>query len=146
MKKIKALAQTLPDQRRVDCEKIVGPVKRLGAWPVAALMVRKKVQKHGYHVERHRTLSVPRKSCGYRSGGILSTQNSHEVEYWHVICDAHEVIFSQQAMTESVHVGGHAQALLPPEAFADILSLFAHMRNVAPRFARYRDTNAPGSP
>jgi len=68
--------------------------------------------------------------------GVSCTEEGRAVEYWHVMFDEHEVIFSEHAMTESFHVGPHAEALMPPEAFEEILSLFPHIRTVAPRLAR----------
>jgi hypothetical protein len=68
--------------------------------------------------------------------GVSCTEDGRAVEYWHVMFDQHEVIFSEHAMTESFHFGRHAEALVPPEAFEEILSLFPHIRTVAPRLAR----------
>lgn len=68
--------------------------------------------------------------------GISSAHDGRQVEYWHIMFDQHEVIFSEGVQSESFHFGRQTEAMVPPEAFEEILSLFPDIRNVASKLAR----------
>ena len=46
------------------------------------------------------------------------------VEYYHILCDAHEILISEGLPTESFHPGAWSLGGLAPEARAELLALF----------------------
>lgn len=59
--------------------------------------------------------------------GIDIAEDMPQVEYWHFHLDRHEVVFSNGAATESLYAGPMALGSVPPEARAEILSLFPEL-------------------
>lgn len=46
------------------------------------------------------------------------------VGYWHLMFDAHEIVFANGAEAESLYLGPMARQALPPEALAEIAAIF----------------------
>ena len=61
--------------------------------------------------------------------GIYVDDTIEALTYFHLVFDAHEVIFSEGAPTESFCCGEMAMAGLTPEARAEILKLFPKLKN-----------------
>ena len=59
--------------------------------------------------------------------GIEPCTGVAPVEYWHVLCDRHEVLFAEGAPSESLYTGEQALYALDAEARAEIAALFPDM-------------------
>ncbi|EPX78854.1 Hint domain-containing protein [Salipiger mucosus] len=53
----------------------------------------------------------------------IALRRCHAVEYWHLLCERHEVLFAQGAAVESMLPGPQALRALPPAARAEIEGL-----------------------
>ena len=51
-----------------------------------------------------------------------------EITYYHLVFDAHEVIYAEGAATESFHPGPEGIAALDPEARAELFAIFPQLR------------------
>jgi hypothetical protein len=60
--------------------------------------------------------------------GIEIATDVAEVEYFHVMFDAHQVVMSNGAETESLYPGPESIKALPAEAVAEIYTLFPELR------------------
>ncbi|WP_415639298.1 Hint domain-containing protein, partial [Paracoccus nototheniae] len=58
------------------------------------------------------------------TAGIHVALDLTQVDYWHLLFDAHQVIRSEGALTESLFTGPEALRAVPPQALAEILDLF----------------------
>ncbi|MBL4806750.1 MAG: Hint domain-containing protein [Rhodobacteraceae bacterium] len=63
------------------------------------------------------------------NGDTIIRKESDEVEYFHILFDQHEIIFSEGAMTESFHPGQVSTDVMSSEARAEILTLFPELES-----------------
>lgn len=56
--------------------------------------------------------------------GIFVDKNAGEVQYYHVLCDNHEILFAEGAPTESMLAGDEVLKTLCPDAQEEIETLF----------------------
>lgn len=68
--------------------------------------------------------------------GIEIAEDVTKVEYFHILFDRHEVIFSNGAETESLHTGPQALKTLSPAAREEIFALFPDLQNETPDAGR----------
>lgn len=68
--------------------------------------------------------------------GIALAEAGVDVEYWHLLFDRHEVVFSEGAQTESLFTGPEALRAVTPEARAEILAIFPDLGDRLPDPAR----------
>lgn len=68
--------------------------------------------------------------------GIEMAPPEAGVEYWHLLFDRHEVVFSEGARTESLFTGPEALRAVTPEARAEILAIFPDIAARLPDPAR----------
>jgi hypothetical protein len=68
--------------------------------------------------------------------GIEMAKDAAVVEYWHLLFDRHEVVFSEGARTESLFTGLAALQSVTPEARAEILAIFPDISQRLPVPAR----------
>lgn len=61
--------------------------------------------------------------------GIEVAEDIQKIEYFHILFDRHEVIFSNGAETESLHTGPQALKSLDQAARDEIFTLFPELRN-----------------
>jgi len=72
-------------------------------------------------IPAHRLLGLP---------GVFETDDEIEsVEYFHILFDQHEIIYSEGAPSESLHPGAEAQKTLPSETLAELFALFPELAN-----------------
>ena len=71
--------------------------------------------------------------------GIYVDDQVPEVEYIHLMFDEHQVIFAENAPSESLFAGAEALKSVGPEARREILEIFPQLRdmNLTPRPARF---------
>jgi len=71
--------------------------------------------------------------------GIDIERDAKSVEYWHMLFDQHEVIWSNGALTESLFTGPEALKVVSPEAAEEIRTLFPQIcePDFVPQSARY---------
>ena len=71
--------------------------------------------------------------------GIFVDELVDEVEYFHVLLDEHDVIFAEEAPTESLFAGPETLKTMRPEAREEILTLFPDLaeEDMTPDAARY---------
>lgn len=74
--------------------------------------------------------------------GVAQDACLAEVEYFHLLFDAHEIILANGAPTESLYLGDQAMRALGPEARAEILTLFPQLEHAPPAAARPLVTGA----
>lgn len=68
--------------------------------------------------------------------GIETAQDILEVEYFHFMFDAHEVVLANGAEAESLFTGPEALKAVSPKARDEILSLFPELRGMDPMAVR----------
>lgn len=72
--------------------------------------------------------------------GVSVVDGPDGVEYWHLMCDNHEVLWSNGAQTESLFAGAQALRSIDPAARAELLAIFPDMalwpEKVHPHLAR----------
>lgn len=61
--------------------------------------------------------------------GITSVTDLGFVTYWHFMCDAHEIVFANDAPAETLYLGAQAQRSLSHNALAEIHTLFPDLKN-----------------
>jgi hypothetical protein len=71
--------------------------------------------------------------------GIDIERDAESVEYWHMLFEQHEVIWSNGALTESLFTGPEALKAVSPEAVEEIRTLFPQIcePDFVPQSARY---------
>lgn len=67
---------------------------------------------------------VAAKKLQAHPGINLRTSENFGVEYWHILFDDHQIVFSNGALTESLYLGQEAKKALSPSAAAEIKELF----------------------
>ena len=68
--------------------------------------------------------------------GIDIVPTNAEVACYHLKLDRHEIIFAENAPSETLHLGKHAMAAMSPEAVAELRSLFPCQFEGTPVYAR----------
>jgi hypothetical protein len=61
--------------------------------------------------------------------GIEIAQDVAEVSYWHFLCDDHEIVIANGALSETLYTGKQALRSVGPEARREIFSLFPELRS-----------------
>ncbi|MBI1493255.1 Hint domain-containing protein [Halocynthiibacter styelae] len=76
--------------------------------------------------------------------GIAIDTNVTEVEYFHILLANHEVVFAEDAATESLYTGKGTLAALSPEAREEIMAIFPELTapDYVPVAARYTPDGA----
>jgi hypothetical protein len=71
--------------------------------------------------------------------GVCIDEKTEAVEYFHLLLDQHEIIYSEGAPTESLFTGLHALKSLSYDAREEIATIFPEIakRDHAPKPARY---------
>ena len=59
--------------------------------------------------------------------GIYVDETLQEVTYLHIKTDQHDILFAEEAPTESLFIGQHAEQALGSEAITEIFDLFQHL-------------------
>jgi hypothetical protein len=67
--------------------------------------------------------------------GIDVDERAAPVTYFHLLFDQHEVIFAENAPSESLYVGPETLKMIAPDALAEILVLFPELERKQPGFA-----------
>jgi hypothetical protein len=62
--------------------------------------------------------------------GIDTASDMTDVEYFHILFDTHEVVFSNGAETESLYTGPQAINSLPKESVEEIFRIFPELRDI----------------
>ncbi len=60
--------------------------------------------------------------------GVAVVKDGRGVEYWHVMCDRHEVIFAEGLESETLFPGQEALATIPRECHEELFALFPDLR------------------
>ncbi|MEO0486175.1 MAG: Hint domain-containing protein [Pseudomonadota bacterium] len=96
------------------------PERDLIVSPQHRILVRSKIAERMFGVSD--VLLPAKKLVGIE--GIEIAQDIGEVEYFHILFDRHEVIYSNGALSESLFTGPEALKALAPRARAEVASLF----------------------
>ncbi|HBS51316.1 MAG TPA: hypothetical protein DEA05_15085 [Rhodobacteraceae bacterium] len=67
---------------------------------------------------------------------ILRETGIDEVEYFHILFDSHEIIFTEGAATESFHPGHYAMSEFDEAVRDELFSLFPELRDGAPGYGQ----------
>ncbi len=62
--------------------------------------------------------------------GIGIATDFEPVEYFHILFDAHQIVFSDGAATESLYTGPEALRSIPQDARAEVLALFPEIADI----------------
>lgn len=68
--------------------------------------------------------------------GIEVVENTDSVEYFHFLCDRHELVWSEGTVTETLHTGPEAMKTLSQDARDEILEIFPELseeEDISPR-------------
>lgn len=68
--------------------------------------------------------------------GIETVRPPAGTEYWHIMFDDHEIVFSESAPSESLFFGPQASVMLPRQAHDELLMLFPNIANAHAVMAR----------
>ncbi|MCZ8152029.1 MAG: Hint domain-containing protein [Rhodobacteraceae bacterium] len=60
--------------------------------------------------------------------GVAVVEDGRGVEYWHLMCDRHEVIFAEGLESETLFPGQEALATIPRECHEELFALFPDLR------------------
>lgn len=55
---------------------------------------------------------------------IKSVEDQPFIDYWHFICDDHQIVFAEGTPAETLYLGQQARKSLSPEALTEIAALF----------------------
>ncbi len=71
--------------------------------------------------------------------GVYVDESVEQIEYFHLLFDRHQVIFAENAPTESLFLGGEALKSLGSDAVREIFEIFPELKEkrLTPRPARY---------
>lgn len=58
------------------------------------------------------------------NGSSIRIEPSNEIEYFHILCDNHEVVFANGAPTETLLLGSVARKMLNKEQLEEIDTIF----------------------
>jgi hypothetical protein len=99
------------------------PSRRLMVSRQHRMLVRSKVAARMFDVPEvlisaHRLLGLP---------GITEETALGFVTYWHFLCDRHEIVFANDAPTETLYLGSETRKALAPQARAEIDFLFPEL-------------------
>lgn len=61
--------------------------------------------------------------------GICIANDVDEVSYWHFLCDDHEIVVANGALSETLYTGPQALRAVGPEARREIFAIFPELRN-----------------
>lgn len=64
----------------------------------------------------------------FSNGETVYAERADEVEYFHFLFDAHEIVFAEGAAVESFHPGEKGAAGVSPDQFEELLELFPELR------------------
>lgn len=96
------------------------PTAALLLSPQHRVLIRSKIAQRMFGSAE--ILAAARKLVGHH--GIAVVEDAPEVEYFHLLCDRHEVLISNGAATELLYYGPMAARMLSPEDTAEIAALF----------------------
>lgn len=65
--------------------------------------------------------------------GVSEAENTGFVTYWHFMCDAHEIVFANDAPAETLFLGAQARGSMPSDALEEIHALFPELENTCAR-------------
>lgn len=72
----------------------------------------------------HRDVLIPANKLLILDGIDILEHNPNGVEYWHMLFDDHQIVWSNGSPTESLFTGPEALKAVSPEARAEIETLF----------------------
>ncbi|MGA0615257.1 Hint domain-containing protein [Paracoccus sp. KR1-242] len=67
--------------------------------------------------------------------GITVEEGLPEVEYFHLLCDRHEILYAEGAAAESLYLGPQARRSLSPEAVEELTAIFPELMDGQPGHA-----------
>lgn len=76
-------------------------------------------------------------------GRVTVEAAAQEVEYFHLLFDRHELIYTEGAVTESFHPGAQALREMDAEVHEELLTLFPELEHGAGRWASARPSLKP---
>lgn len=96
------------------------PQKDLMVSPQHRVLVRSKIAERMFNTQ---DVLIPAiKLCAL--DGIEQVTDAAEIEYWHMLFDCHEIVYSNGAATESLFTGPEALKSISAEARMEIMTLF----------------------
>lgn len=101
------------------------PTSDLLVSPQHRVLVRSKVAQRMFGVDE---VLVAAKHLLEMDGVEIATDIT-KIEYYHILFDRHEVIFSNGTETESLYTGSQTLKSLAPEALDEVFTLFPELRN-----------------
>lgn len=110
------------------------PASDLAVSPQHRILVRSKVAIRMFGAEE---ILVAAKQL-LMIEGIDVIDDITEVEYYHFLCDRHEVVYSNGAATESMYTGEQALKAVGPAAREEIFSLFPQLKSGEGRWSTAR--------
>jgi len=99
------------------------PVRDLVVSPQHRVLMRSKVTRRMFQTDE---VLVPAKAL-VALHGVEVDEAPDGVEYWHILFDRHQVIFSEGAPTESLFTGPEALKSVSPAAREEIFTLFPEL-------------------
>lgn len=96
------------------------PRRDLTVSPQHRILIRSKVAERMFG--NHEVLMAAKHLLAL--DGVETVADCDSVEYWHLMCDRHEVILAEGTEAESLFTGPEAMAAIPPECHAELRRLF----------------------
>lgn len=107
------------------------PAKDLLVSPQHRIMVRSQIAQRMFGTDE--VLVAAKQLCGM--DGIDVVEVLEDVTYVHILFDAHQIIYSNGAWTESLYTGPEALKAVGSSALTEIYTIFPELRNGAPHAA-----------
>ncbi len=104
------------------------PRKPLLVSPQHRVLVRSQIVQRMFNAEEVLVAAVRLTSLE----GIEVATDVRAVDYYHLLLDRHELVFSNGAITESLYLGPQTWITLPPAHVREILEIFPELRFNAP--------------
>jgi hypothetical protein len=100
------------------------PCQDLSVSPQHRVLVSSKIARRMFGSAE--VLVAAKKLLTHQGISVLE-DNPDGVDYFHILCDDHQIVFSNGLPTESLYVGAEAKIALPQDAQAEIMALFPQL-------------------
>jgi Ca2+-binding RTX toxin-like protein len=108
------------------------PERDLVVSPQHRMLIRSRVAERMF--ESAEVLVPARKLVGMM--GIHIAEDIASIDYWHILCDQHEVVLAEGAPSETLFTGPEALKTLGPEALEEIFAILPELALVDPKGVR----------
>jgi hypothetical protein len=100
------------------------PERDLLVSPQHRMLVASRIARHMFGT--HEVLAAAKQLL--LIDGIEVAEDIHEVTYWHFLCNEHEIVWANGALSETLYTGKQALRSVGPEARKEIFAIFPELK------------------